>query len=50
MLPGGPFNLKLIPNKPSPASLGITTLPIIGILDINLLSVFAGINVPLNTC
>ena len=43
----GPFILKLIPNIPSPASLGITISPINGILEINLFNVFAGTKVPL---
>ena len=46
IFPGGPFNLKLIPNKPSPTSFGMTILPITGIFEIILLSVFAGTNVP----
>ena len=40
IFPGVPFILKLIPNKPSPISLGIIMSPTIGNLDKNLLSVF----------
>ena len=47
IFPLGPFILKLIPNKPSPISFGITMSPKIGILDIILLRVFAGTKVPL---
>ena len=47
ILPGGPFILKLIPNNPSPTSLGIIISPITGILEITLFKVFAGTNVPL---
>ena len=31
--PGGPFILKLTPNKPSPTSFGIIMSPITGIFD-----------------
>ena len=47
ILPGGPFILKLIPNKPSPTSFGIIIFPITGIFEINLFKVFAGTKVPL---
>ena len=47
MSPFGPFILKLIPNNPSPASLGITMFPIKGILEIILFKVLAGTKVPL---
>ena len=47
ILPGGPFILKLMPNNPSPTSLGIIMFPITGILEITLFKVFAGTNVPL---
>ena len=42
-----PFILKLIPNKPSPTSFGMTIFPIIGIFEIILFNVFAGTRVPL---
>ena len=45
--PLGPFILKLTPNKPSPASLGMMMLPINGIFEIILFKVF-GTKVPLN--
>ena len=36
IFPGGPFILKLIPNKPSPTSFGITIF-LLGILEIGCL-------------
>ena len=43
----GPFILKLIPNKPSPTSLGIIISPTTGIFEISLFKFFAGTRVPL---
>ena len=45
--PLGPFILKLIPNNPSPTSLGIIISPINGILEIILFNVFADAAPPL---
>ena len=47
IFPGAPFNLKLMPNNPSPISFGIIMSPNTGIFDIILLKVFAGTKVPL---
>ena len=43
--PSGPFILKLIPNNPSPTSLGIIISPTTGIFEINLFKFFAGTKV-----
>ena len=47
IFPGGPFNLKLTPNNPSPYFFWNNNITYYRNFASNLLSVFAGTNVPL---